>query len=88
MEGGLEPTTSSAKQISRGWRGREPQKARIKKKEGILSPVLPIPTWGLTDWKQSGVVGAAACGREHPRLLIPPSRKVLCRWSVKMHKQE
>lgn len=58
------------------------------KGEGILSPASPIPTWALTHGKRSGAVGAAACGREHPRVLIPPSGKALCTWSSKMHKQE
>lgn len=68
-----------------------PQKAGIKKREGRRDPFpsAPVPpTWGLMYWKPSGAVDAAACGQEHPRLLIHPSRKVLCTWSFEMHKQE
>lgn len=38
MEGGPEPTTSSAEQIPKGWRGREPRKAGIRKREGGRDP--------------------------------------------------
>ena len=38
VEGDPEPTTSSAKQIPKGWRGREPQKAGIRKREGRRDP--------------------------------------------------
>lgn len=61
---------------------------RRGKGEGIVSPVLPIPTWGLMHRNPSGAVGAAACGPEHPRILIPPHGKVLCAWSFKTHKEE